>query len=127
LTVSSSSSLLNFCGLGVRPWLLAYRRAAYGVFHRNDFFALDLSIRAGKEAEAAFARLGATEQARLPRLLRELVAPAGDNTKAAGRAAFDIRPVPLADAAYDEASARLVQALVDARIHRSLFYRSLVY
>jgi WD40 repeat protein len=69
-----------------------------------------------KEAEAAFARLGATEQARLPRLLRELVAPAGDGMKAAGRAAFDIRPVPLADAAYDEASARLVQALVDARI-----------
>ena len=69
-----------------------------------------------KEAEAAFARLGATEQARLPRLLRELVAPAGDNTRAAGRAAFDIRPVPLADAAYDKAAARLVQALVDARI-----------
>lgn len=69
-----------------------------------------------KEAEAAFARLGATEQARLPRLLRELVAPAADSTKAAGRAAFDIRPVPLADAAYDEASTRLVQALTDARI-----------
>ena len=69
-----------------------------------------------KEAEAAFARLGATEQARLPRLLRELVAPAGDGTMAAARAAFDIRPVPLADAAYDEASARLVQALIDARI-----------
>ena len=69
-----------------------------------------------KEAEAAFARLGATEKARLPRLLRELVAPAGDSTKATGRAAFDIRPVPLADAAYDEASARLVQALIDARI-----------
>ena len=33
-----------------------------------------------KEAEAAFARLGANEQARLPRLLRELVAHAGDNT-----------------------------------------------
>ena len=69
-----------------------------------------------KEAEAAFARLGATEQARLPRLLRELVAPAGDATVTAARAAFDIRPVPLADAAYDEASARLVQALIDARI-----------
>ena len=69
-----------------------------------------------KEAEAAFARLGATEQARLPRLLRELVAPAGDGTMAAARAAFDIRPVPLTDAAYDEASAKLVQALVDARI-----------
>jgi WD40 repeat protein len=69
-----------------------------------------------KEAEAAFARLGETEQARLPRLLRELVAPAADSTKAAGRAAFDIRPVPLADAAYDEASTRLVQALIDARI-----------
>ena len=69
-----------------------------------------------KEAEAAFARLGATEKARLPRLLRELVAPAGDSTKATGRAAFDIRPVPLVDAAYDEASARLVQALIDARI-----------
>ena len=69
-----------------------------------------------KEAEAAFARLGATEQARLPRLLRELVAPAGDATVTAARAAFDIRPVPLADAAYDDASARLVQALIDARI-----------
>ena len=69
-----------------------------------------------KEAEAAFARLGATEQARLPRLLRELVAPAGDATMTAARAAFDIRPVPLADAAYDDASARLVQALIDARI-----------
>jgi WD40 repeat protein len=69
-----------------------------------------------KEAEAAFAKLGATEHARLPRLLRELVASAADGTKAAGRAAFDIRPVPLADAAYDEASARLVQVLVDARI-----------
>ena len=69
-----------------------------------------------KEAEAAFARLGETEKARLPRLLRELVAPAGDRTMAAARAAFDIRPVPLADAAYDEASTRLVQALIDARI-----------
>ena len=69
-----------------------------------------------KEAEAAFARLGATEQARLPRLLRELVAPAGDATVTAARAAFDIRPVPLTDAAYDDASARLVQALIDARI-----------
>ena len=69
-----------------------------------------------KEAEAAFARLGETEKARLPRLLRELVAPAGDRTMAAARASFDIRPVPLADAAYDEASTRLVQALIDARI-----------
>ena len=34
-----------------------------------------------KEAEAAFARLGETEKARLPRLLRELVAPAGDRTR----------------------------------------------
>src|SRR5262245_27397044 len=69
-----------------------------------------------KEAEAAFARLGATEQARLPRLLRQLVVPAGDRTMAAARAAFDIRPAPLADAAYDQASTRLVQGLVDARI-----------
>ena len=69
-----------------------------------------------KEAEAAFAKLGATEQARLPRLLRELVAPAGDGTLAAAHAGFDIRSVALAEAAYDEPSARLVQALVDARV-----------
>jgi WD40 repeat protein len=69
-----------------------------------------------KEAEAAFARLGATEQAQLSRLLRELVAPAGGGTLAAAHAGFDIRSVALAEAAYDEPSARLVQALVDARV-----------
>ncbi len=69
-----------------------------------------------KEAESAIAALGEPERAKLPRLLRELAAPAADNAVGPARAAFDIRAVPLADAAYDESSARLVRALVDARI-----------
>jgi hypothetical protein len=60
--------------------------------------------------------LGDAERARLPRLLREPAASARDGGITAARAAFDIRAVPLAVAAYDETSARLVGALVDARI-----------
>jgi tetratricopeptide (TPR) repeat protein len=67
-----------------------------------------------KEAEAALQALGEVERARLPRLLRELAAPTQDGS--AGRAGYDIRTVLLADAAYDEISAKLVRALTDARI-----------
>ena len=42
--------------------------------------------------------------------------PARGGGVTAARAAFDIRSVPLATAAYDENSAKLVRALVDARI-----------
>ena len=40
LTVSRSSSLLNFCGLCLRHWLLAYRGAAMArrSFSRQRFF-----------------------------------------------------------------------------------------
>lgn len=69
-----------------------------------------------KEAEAALDTLGEAERLRLPRLLRELAAPARDDSVAAARVTFDIRPVPFAVAAYDETSARLVQSLVDRRI-----------
>ena len=68
-----------------------------------------------KEAERAIAPLGKDEQERLPRLLRQLAAPAqgGEPGAAAG---LSIRAVPLAEAAYDAASERLIKALVDARI-----------
>lgn len=69
-----------------------------------------------KEAEAALKGLGEAEQAKLPRLLRQLAAPAADVGIGTAYSAFDIRAVPLADAAYDEASGRLVRALVNARI-----------
>ena len=67
-----------------------------------------------KEAERAIAGLGKDEYERLPRLLRQLATPA--HGEAGGTAGLSIRAVPLADAAYDEASARLIKALVDARI-----------
>jgi Novel STAND NTPase 1/WD domain, G-beta repeat len=63
-----------------------------------------------KQAEAALQALGETEQAQLPRLLRELAAPAP------GAAGYDIRAVPVSAAAHDEPSKKLVRALVDARI-----------
>ena len=69
-----------------------------------------------KEAEAALQTLGEPERARLPRLLRELAAPARAGEVAVARAVLDIRSVPLAVAGYDDTSARLVRALVDARI-----------
>ena len=74
-----------------------------------------------KEAEAALQVLGEAERARLPRLLRQLAAPSrdGDEAVSTGLNRFDIRPVALKDAAYDDGSAKLVRALVDARILRS--------
>ncbi len=69
-----------------------------------------------KEAEAALQTLGEAERTRLPRLLRELAAPAADGGVGASRSTLDIRSVPLAQAAYDDTSRRLVRALVDARI-----------
>jgi tetratricopeptide (TPR) repeat protein len=69
-----------------------------------------------REAEAAIQKLDEAQRARLPRLLRELAAPARDGDVTEARNLFDIRPVPLAKAAYDETSAQLVRALVDARI-----------
>jgi hypothetical protein len=42
--------------------------------------------------------------------------PARERGITAARAAFDIRAVPLTEAAYNETSAKLVRALVDARI-----------
>jgi eukaryotic-like serine/threonine-protein kinase len=69
-----------------------------------------------KEAEAALKTLGEAEQARLPRLLRELAVQAREAGITATRAAFEIRGVPLTEAAFDETSAKLVRAPVDARI-----------
>ncbi|MGA7458535.1 MAG: tetratricopeptide repeat protein, partial [Methyloceanibacter sp.] len=68
-----------------------------------------------KEAERAIAPLGKDEHEHLPRLLRQLAAPAPSG-EAAATAALSIRSVPLTEAAYDPASERLVKALVDARI-----------
>ena len=69
-----------------------------------------------KEAETALQALGEPERAQLPRLLRELAAPARAGEVAVSRVVFDIRSVPLAVAAYDDTSATLVRALVDARV-----------
>ncbi|MGV8838917.1 MAG: nSTAND1 domain-containing NTPase [Bauldia sp.] len=65
-----------------------------------------------RQAEVAFAALGADEQARLPRLLRQLAEPDHDG----GAAPLAIRAVPLSEAAFDAPSARLVDALVEARV-----------
>ncbi|MCW5715844.1 MAG: tetratricopeptide repeat protein [Bauldia sp.] len=65
-----------------------------------------------RQAEAAFAALGPEEQARLPRLLRQLAEPDHDG----GSAPLAIRAIPLSEASLDEASARLVDALVEARV-----------
>jgi eukaryotic-like serine/threonine-protein kinase len=68
------------------------------------------------EAEAALRSLGDAARALLPRLLRELAAPAHADAIGIGRPAEDIRSVPLMKVAHDDASAKLVRALVDARI-----------
>jgi hypothetical protein len=68
-----------------------------------------------KEAERAIAPLGKDERERLPRLLRQLAAPAPSGEPGAS-ASLSIRSVPLVEAAYDPPSQRLVKALVDARI-----------
>ena len=72
-----------------------------------------------KEAERAISGLGKEELDRLPRLLRQLAAPAQMSemgTPTGAPAGFTIRSVPLAEAAYDPPAERLVKALVDARI-----------
>ena len=66
-----------------------------------------------KRAEAAIAPLGEADQVSLPRLLRQLAVPAREKD---GGATLTIRAVPLDEAAPDEASKRLVKALIDARI-----------
>jgi hypothetical protein len=66
-------------------------------------------------AEAALAPLGPVALAALPRLLRSLVVHA---TSSAGAASTTpaLRQAPLAAVSYDDASRRLVGALIDARI-----------
>ena len=66
-----------------------------------------------KRAEAALAALGMAEQEKLPRLLRKLAVPARERE---GGTTLTTRSVPLAEAAPDEETKRLVQALTDARI-----------
>ena len=77
----------------------------------SDIGGLDGAI--DKRAEATLEGLSAVEQAVLPRLLRQLAVPAREKGVGAG---LTIRSVPLSDAAPDEASKPLVQALIDARI-----------
>lgn len=69
-----------------------------------------------KEAERAIASLDEAARACLPRLLRQLAAPARDSGIGGARGALDIHPSRLSEAAYDEPSSKLVRALVDARI-----------
>jgi hypothetical protein len=68
-----------------------------------------------KEAERAIAPLGKEEQERLPRLLRQLAAPAPESA-IGSKGALSVRSVPLKEAAYDAPAERLVRALIDARI-----------
>ncbi len=69
-----------------------------------------------QEAERAIAPLGKEEADRLPRLLRQLGDAGAERRSGWRRRGLSIRSVPLAEAAYDPASERLVKALVDARI-----------
>ena len=73
-----------------------------------------------REGERAIAGLGKEERERLPRLLRQLAAPAhlaeGGTPTAAASGGLSIVSVPFEAAAYDPPSERLVRALVDARI-----------
>jgi WD40 repeat protein len=65
--------------------------------------------------EKALAALGETEKGRLPRLLRQLAVPAHRQDAIVG-GALTIRAVPLAQAASDEATHKLVDTLVAARL-----------
>lgn len=65
------------------------------------------------EAERALAPLGEAEVSALPRLLRELAAPARGGSRGQE---LSIRAVPLERVAHDGHSRRLVDALVEARI-----------
>jgi tetratricopeptide (TPR) repeat protein len=66
-----------------------------------------------KRAEMAVTSLSDAERAALPRLLRQLAVHARGKD---GAPTLTIRPAPFAEAAPDEASMRLVKALIDARI-----------
>jgi len=101
------NQLFEAAGLSEHPNLLSF--AAY-----HALGGLEGAV--DKEAESALTALRDTERMRLPRLLRELAVPARGSGVTAARAAFDIRSVPLTQAAYDESSTKLVRALVDARI-----------
>ena len=71
-----------------------------------------------REGERAVCDLSKEEQERLPRLLRQLAAPAqvAEGDAPGGGTTLAILAVPLAEAAYDPPAERLVRALVDARI-----------
>ncbi len=62
------------------------------------------------------ARVGESELAHLPRLLRSLVASVEDEDVASGRLAFTVRERPTAEVIQDEETRRLVDALIEARI-----------
>jgi len=69
------------------------------------------------EAERALARLGEAESKALPRLLRELAAPAARAGRDVASATYlTIRAVPYERVAHDPSSERLVKALTEARI-----------
>jgi eukaryotic-like serine/threonine-protein kinase len=65
--------------------------------------------------ETALASLGETEKTRLPRLLRQLAIPAHDED-GTGKGTLTIRGVPLAQAAMDAATRKLLDALANARL-----------
>jgi len=65
--------------------------------------------------ETALAHLGETEKTWLPHMLRQLAVPAHAEDRM-GKGALTIRAVPLAQAAPDEASRKLLDALVTARL-----------
>jgi tetratricopeptide (TPR) repeat protein len=70
-----------------------------------------------REGEQALAQLGEEEIAALPRLLRRLAAPGHAGDEPGGSpSTITIRTVPLNQAADSEASSRLIQALLDARL-----------
>ena len=69
-----------------------------------------------KEAERAISPLNEAARERLPRLLRQLAAPAQGLDGSRDAARLTVRSIPMREAAYDEASTRLVRALIDARV-----------
>ena len=71
-----------------------------------------------REGERTVCNLGKEEQERLPRLLRQLAAPAqvAEGAAPGVGTTLAILSVPLAEAAYDPQAERLTRALVDARL-----------
>ena len=81
----------------------------------NKMKGLDGAI--DQTAKAALDTLGPAEIRSLPRLLRCLAVPVHDrNVAAAASSGLTVRMVPRSEAVPDDASARLVKALIDARI-----------